>query len=136
MIRVVLDTNVVVSALILQGPVNRLVELWREEKFRLVVSKAIVNEYLRVLAYPKFQLSTEEVKNLMEQEILPYIHPVEVRDVPDIIHEDPSDNHFLACAKAGNCQYLVSGDKHLLSLKHYAKIPIISVSLFLEKLTK
>ena len=130
--RAVLDTNVIVSALILRGPTNQLSGLWQQEKFRLIVSKAVLTEYLRVLAYPKFKLSSEEVKSMIQRELLPFIHPVDVKEVPAAIPEDPSDNEFLACAEAGECHYLVSGDAHLLNLKHYKNIPIVSVADFLR----
>lgn len=136
MILAVLDTNVIVSALILRGPVNRLVSLWRAKKFQLVVSKATMEEYLRVLAYPKFGLSTEEIKTLAASEIFPFIVPVKVHEIPSIITKDPADNIFLACAKAGRCPYLVSGDQHLLSLKKFEKTSILTITAFLNLFTQ
>jgi hypothetical protein len=133
-IKAVLDTNIIVSALIMRGQTNQLVEFWQREKFIPIVCKEIMSEYLRVLTYPKFELSTEEIKNLIESQLIPFTQPVVIRDIPEIIHEDPSDNIFLACADAGKCQYLVSGDQHLLVLKHYKKIPIIPVKMFISKL--
>ena len=126
-----LDTNVIISALILKGPVNRLVPLWQRGKLGLVVSKAVVEEYLRVLAYPKFGLTAGEIKILTARELFPFMLPVKVTEVPKIIHEDPSDNIFLACAKAGKCRYIVSGDRHLLSLKKFESISILTVTDFL-----
>ena len=134
MIRAVLDTNVLVSALILRGPTNQLVPLWQEEKFTLVLSKEIISECLRVFAYPKFKLSSEAIRTLVEMEILPFSEPVQIRHIPEVIHKDPSDNIFLACAVEGKCQYLVSGDHHLLDLKSHRGIPIISTAAFLLKL--
>ena len=134
MIRAVLDTNVIVSALILKGPVNQLLDFWKSGKFSLVVSKHLVSEYLRVLAYPKLGLLAEEIKILVEQELFPFTIPIEVKQIPKIITDDPSDNMFLACAAVGKCHYLVSGDRHLLSLKQYKKIPIITVQAFISQL--
>ncbi len=132
MIRAVLDTNVVISALILKGPTNLIADLWHAKKFKWIVSKAIITEYVRVLAYPKFQLELEDVKRLVQIHILPYVTPVKVDAVPQVITEDPSDNIFLACANAGKCDYLVSGDQHLLVLKRYEDIPIVSTAEFLN----
>lgn len=134
MLRVVLDTNVVISALLFRGPTSQLVECWRDKKFIPVVSKAVVEEYLRVLAYSKFQLSVVEVRSLIERQLLPFAEPVEVTDIPVVIRQDPSDNIFLACAYAGRARYLVSGDRHLLTLKRYRGIPILTVRSFLSKL--
>jgi putative PIN family toxin of toxin-antitoxin system len=118
----------------LKGPVNRVFDFWKSGKFSIVVSKELVNEYLRVLAYPKFGLSAEEIKILVEQELFPYTIPVKVKQIPKIIADDPSDDMFLACASAGKCHYLVSGDRHLLSLKQYKKIPIVGVQTFISDL--
>lgn len=134
MLRVVLDTNVIVSALLFRGVPSQLVGLWREKRFTPLVSKAMVEEYLRVLAYPRFRLSAEEVKALVECQLLPFAHPVRVRDVPAVIQRDPSDDVFIGCAVAGKAHYVVSGDRHLLDLKKYKAIPIISASEFLSEI--
>lgn len=133
LIRAVLDTNVIVSALILEGSVNQLVPLWQQRKFHLIISKAVLNEYLRVLAYPKFQLSSDSIKAILARELFPFVEPVEAVNIPPVIREDPSDDIFLAAAKAGKCHYLVSGDRHLLSLKRYANAAIVSVQSFLRQ---
>ena len=132
MIRAVLDTNILVSALLFRGATSRFVPLWQEKWFVPLVSKAVVEEYLRVLAYPKFRLSMEEVKALVERQLLPFTHPVEVTEVPLVIREDPSDDIFLACASAGEAQCIVSGDRHLLALRKYGKISILSAADFLS----
>ena len=129
-IRALLDTNVFLSALVLRGPTNQLVSQWQEEKFCPVICREILEEYLRVLAYPKFQLSAEEIKRLVEREFLPYAHPVKLKEIPPVIRQDPSDDIFLACALAGRCHYLVTGDHHLLALKTYKGIPIVPVKTF------
>lgn len=134
MLRAVLDTNVIVSALLFRGATGRLVALWQERKFVLLVSKEIVQEYLRVLAYPRFELSVEEVKGLLERQLLPFATPVKAKEILPVVHEDPSDDIFLACAVAGKADCLVSGDRHLLALTTYQKIPIISPSAFFSKL--
>ena len=132
MIRAVLDTNVIISALLFEGTANRFVPLWKKHRFWLVVSKEIIKEYLGVLAYPKFDLSAEEIKSIAANELLPFVHPVRVTEIRPVIQEDPSDDMFLACALAGKCQYLVSGDRHLLALKRYHRTSIISVAAFLN----
>jgi putative PIN family toxin of toxin-antitoxin system len=71
-IRVVLDTNVLVSALLFAGPIGRLVALWRARRIMLLLSKDVFIEYLRVLTYPKFKLSGEEIKAIVE-EYVPHV---------------------------------------------------------------
>lgn len=134
LIRVVLDTNVIVSALILRGTTNQLVDFWKKKRFKIILSKTIFNEYLRVFTYLKFKLTAEEIKLMLHQDLLPFTEPVRVKEEPKIIRADPSDDKFLACAKEGKADFLVSGDPHLLNLKQYEKIPIVSVATFLSEL--
>ena len=130
MLRAVLDTNVIVSALLHRGPTSQLVEAWQRRRFVPLVSRGMVEEYLRVLAYSKFRLTMEEVKMLVEHHVLPYADVVTVRDVPPVVREDPSDDLFLACAVAGRARYLVSGDQHLLALKRFQTVTILPPTVF------
>jgi putative PIN family toxin of toxin-antitoxin system len=131
-IRVVLDTNVLVSALLFAGPIGRFVSLWRERRIVLLLSKDVFIEYLRVLAYPKFKLSGEEIKALVEEYVLPFAEMVTVAEAPGVIREDPADDKFLALAAAGRARYIVSGDKHLLALREYRRVKIVSPREFLD----
>jgi putative PIN family toxin of toxin-antitoxin system len=131
-IRVVLDTNVLVSALLFTGPPSHLVSLWRERRIVLLLSKDVFIEYLRVLAYPKFKLSGEEIKALVEEYALPFAEMVTVAEVPEVLREDPADDKFLALAAAGRARYIVSGDKHLLALREYRRVKIVTPREFLD----
>jgi putative PIN family toxin of toxin-antitoxin system len=130
MIRVVLDTNVVVSALLFRGSTSRLVPLWQSHKFLPLLSKEMRDEYLRVLSYPKFHLTTQEASALFERQLLFFARPVIAKRISPVIREDPSDDIFLACAAAGRAEFIVSGDRHLLALKRYLKSRIVSVDEF------
>lgn len=134
-LRAVLDTNVIVSALLHRGPTSQLLEAWQRRRFVPLVSRGLVEEYLRVLAYPKFRLAVEEVTVLVEHQVLPYAKVVTVREVPPVIAADPSDDLLLACAVAGHARYLVSGDHHLLALKKHHGIAILDPSAFRAVLT-
>jgi putative PIN family toxin of toxin-antitoxin system len=131
-IRVVLDTNVLVSGLLFAGPPSRFVPLWRERRIVLLLSKAVFIEYLRVLAYPKFKLSGEEIKALVDEYVLPFAEMVTVAEVPAVIREDPADDNFLALAAAGRARYIVSGDKHHLALREYRRVRIVTPREFLD----
>ena len=74
--RVVLDTNAVVSALLFSGVSSKLVSLWQNGLITPLLSREILDEYLRVLSYPKFELSEEEIKELIQEEILPFAEVV------------------------------------------------------------
>jgi putative PIN family toxin of toxin-antitoxin system len=131
--RVVLDTNTVVSALLFSGIASRLVALWQSGKITLLVSKPILEEYLRVLAYPKFRLSEGDVKVLIEEEVLPYIKPVRLARRLRVIQQDPDDDKFLECAVYGKAKYLVTGDADLKALRSYRKVRILSPGEFLAE---
>jgi len=130
--QVVIDTNVVVSAILFGGTPGKLIPLWKTGQMRAYISKEILDEYMRVFAYPRFNLSEKEIEYLIYQEILPFFHVIEVRPGPLIIKQDPSDDHFIRCAESSGSNIIISGDQHLISLKNYGKIKIISPSEFLK----
>jgi putative PIN family toxin of toxin-antitoxin system len=132
--RLVMDTNVVVSGLLFDGPPARLVDLGRQGHVRLVLSKSIVQEYLRVLAYPRFELSQTEIKALIEKAILPAAEIVDAAKAPAVIRKDPSDDKFLAAAVAAHAHAIISGDHHLLGLGSHRGIPIRTAADYLAEL--
>jgi putative PIN family toxin of toxin-antitoxin system len=132
--RVVIDTNVVLSGLLFGGVPGNFIPLWRSGHIRPLASSEIIDEYLRVLAYPKFELSEEEINYLLCREILPYFEIVTVKRGRVIVKEDPSDDMFIRCAVAGKAEIIISGDRHLLALKSYGKIKILTPSEFLKQL--
>jgi putative PIN family toxin of toxin-antitoxin system len=90
-----------------------------------------MDEYLRVLSYPKFELSEKEIKELIQEDILPYAEVVKPKRRLRVIERDPADNKFLECAVAGKAAVIISGDKDLLSLGRYRKVSIQSPAQFL-----
>ena len=129
-IRAVLDTNVVVSALLFDGHPSRLTPFWQQRRLLPVISRPVLQEYLRVLAYPKFKLTSPEVRQAID-ELLPYAEVALPRKRLRVIRRDPADNKFLECATAGKAQYLVSGNADLLSLGSFQGIRTVSVADFL-----
>jgi uncharacterized protein len=132
--RVVIDTNVFVSAMLFGGLPGRLVSLWQRNEIVFLISSDVLKEYLRVLAYPRFQLTGDEIKSLIEVEVMPFVEPVRVRTKLRIIDKDPSDNKFLELAVDGKADIIVSSDKHLLELGAHGGIEIVPVAGFLERL--
>ena len=132
--RVVLDTNTLVSALLFFGVASRSVALWQSRRLTVLVSKPIVEEYLRVLAYPKFRLTEAEIRSLIETQVLPFVETVTPRRRLRVVKSDPDDDKFLECAVAGRARYLITGDRDLLHLGSHAKTAIVSVRAFLEEL--
>src|SRR5512137_2855239 len=132
-LRVVLDTNALVSALLFGGEPGRLVSLWERGRIVPLVSKEVLIEYVRVLGYPKFALVPEDIKGLIEEHVLPFAEMVVVDETPGVIPEDPADDKFLALAAAGGPRFLISGDRHLLALGEYRGVEILTPREFLER---
>ena len=133
-VKVVVDTNVLVSALLFGGKPGKLIPLWQRGRIRPLASKEIIDEYLRVFTYPKFKLSEEDVNFLLYHEILPHFEVIEAEPGPRIIRKDPEDDKFIRCALAGKAKLIISGDKHLLARQSYQKVKILSPVDFLRNL--
>lgn len=141
--RTVLDTNVVLSALVFaSGPTARLRQAWQGGQLVPLVSTATVQELMRVLAYPKFRLSAAEQQELLA-DYLPWAEAVAVTNPPPKVPpcRDPSDLPFLHLAVAGTAQFLITGDADLLALAAPATRPrlpfqLITVQAFLDQHTR
>jgi uncharacterized protein len=132
--RVVLDTNIIVSGY-LGGYLEAIIVAWKSGKFTLVVSDAIVDEYLKVLKRPKFKIERVEIDDFSALLIdkAEFVIPLEEIYA---ISTDKTDNKFLEAAVASKVNLIVSGDEHLLELKNFRDIPILSAKEFLEQLKK
>ena len=126
--RVVLDTNVAVSALVFrEGRLAWLREAWEAGRIVPIVSAETVAELVRVLAYPKLKLSEEETKNVLAHYME---HAEAVREagasvrVPEC--RDPDDRKFLQLAYAAKADALVTGDEDLLTLAGKSRVPILT----------
>ena len=131
-IRVVLDTNVLMSALLFKEELSRIVGLWRAGKMVPIISKETFHELRAVLEYPKFSLSRAEIKSLIENEILPFFEVVHVSKHVKGVCRDPADDKFISCAISANADCIVTGDKDLFDLKEYPSIRIIHASDFIK----
>ena len=124
--RVVLDTNVILSALLFKGKLSKIVELWENGSFIPLISKEIFKELQRTLEYPKFHLTKNEIAIIINNYILPYFDVADVSYPVNNICRDEDDDKFLSCAISGGSDLIVSGDMDLLSLKSYKTIKIIN----------
>lgn len=137
-VRAVIDTNVFVSGLFAsQGHTFQLQELWLSGAFELVVSEQILNEIHRTLLKPqiKQRLQLQDGEQALIVELIRQKAAIVTTDRyrTDKIAEDPTDNKFLACALEADADYIVSGDNHLLSLKHFHRIQIVDAAIFIEE---
>jgi uncharacterized protein len=133
-IRAVLDTNVLVSALLFSGPPSQLVSAWQGGHLCPVVSAEILDEYVRVLAYSKFKLTSSEIRSLIQEDVLPFVDTVRAKPISVPTLRDPDDMKFLACAVSARVHWLVSGDDDLLSIGKVESVEIVSVTNFLRHL--
>lgn len=135
-VRVVLDTNVVLSALVFGGGLAGQVRLaWQSGAIEPLASTATVQELVRVLAYPKFRLSPQEQQELLA-DYLPHVLTVRIPYPPPTVPEcrDVMDSPFMHLAVAGKAQVLVSGDRDLLAIagafEKESGCPILTIDAF------
>ncbi len=137
--RVVLDSNVVVSATLVRGGnEDRILRAWQRGAFDLVLSPQILEEMGRVLLHEKLQnfrwMAEDEVISLLQslaEESVLVSGGVTVR-----VSRDPEDDKFLGAAIEGNARYVVTGDKDLLDLKRYRGVQIVRPTTFVRLLRK
>ncbi len=133
--RVVLDTNVLVSALLFgHRSMGWLVDAWQSGRATPLASAQTATELVRVLGYPKFQLSESEREDLLG-EYLPWCEAVVVRgpvDVPDC--RDPADRIFLELTLSASADALVTGDIDLLALDRTLDVPVLTPTAFRTQL--
>lgn len=136
-VRVVLDTNILVSAIITSGtPPDRLCQAWLRGEIELVSSTAQIAELAAVLARPRLQRFVDAgqaaaiVANIGVRALV-------AEELPKVdLSPDPDDNAILAAAIAGRADFIVSGDKkHMLALGKVAAIPIVTAREALERLS-
>jgi putative PIN family toxin of toxin-antitoxin system len=130
--RVVLDTNIFVS-MAFGGQVGKISDAWKASKFTLIISDAILSEYLDVLQRPKLHLTAGTIADLFGriQRRAEFVTPTETVRA---IEADSSDDKFLEAALEGKAIYVVSGDSHLLELKSFRGIEIITAHEFITRL--
>ena len=132
--RIVIDTNVLASAVFFGGKPYQLLQYIMESRVNVVASKEIVDEYEEIVLrlkqkYPAFNTKIPLQDLLARFEIIRVSSEVHVS-------RDPDDDKFLSCAVDGKCLYIVSGDNDLLSIGSYEGIEILTVSDFLNRLEK
>lgn len=137
-IRAVIDTNLFVSGLFAdRGSAYQLQELWVKGAFELAVSEGILREVRRTLTKPsvgkKLRLKKEGIKGIIDLIKEKAVLVTEDLYKTDKIKKDYSDNKFLACGLEAKADYIVSGDNHLLEIKHFHGIQIVDANTFVKK---
>lgn len=130
--KVVLDTNILVSALLFKGVLAGIVDLWKKGRIIPVFSRETFEEFKAVLEYPKFSLKEREIRLIIEEEVLPYFEIVADTDKAGRICRDPDDDKFITCAVSASADFIVTGDRDLLDLGIYKSVRIIDASALLN----
>lgn len=126
MIRVVVDTNVLVSAFIAHGKPGELVIRLLEEH-KIILSRPLLAELTEVLAREKFHVRKAEVEGFLAN-LRKESKFVSSTSHFRVILEDPDDDIIINTAYKGKAEYIVTGDRHLLALKNFKGIEIVSVA--------
>jgi len=130
--RIVVDTNVALSGLLWQGPPNQILEWAREGIVDIVACEETVAELRRVLQYKRFAQRLSTLETNAAEVFAYFMNLVFFVPTPDLIPkeivEDPFDNFFVAMASQNDACLIISGDRHLLDLREYEHIQIVTPS--------
>ncbi|MFH1209698.1 MAG: putative toxin-antitoxin system toxin component, PIN family [archaeon] len=133
--RITVDTNILISATFWKGNSFRIIEKVENKELELVLSKDIIKEFIGVLNYEEIQDKIKD-KNLEMQKTVEDIISISIVIEPqqkfDIIKDDVKDNIIIESAFEGKVDYIITKDKHLLKLKEFRSIKIISPEEFLK----
>lgn len=134
-IKVVLDTNILISAFLFQKQLGTFLDLIENETIIPFFIESTFLEFQTVLKYKKFESAFSKTSLLYQDIVSAIENKSKIIPDPDIIPNvisDIADNYILACALGGKVDFVVSGDNHLLKLKNFKNIPIITPKEFLE----
>jgi putative PIN family toxin of toxin-antitoxin system len=136
-VRVVVDTNTLISGLISRGsPPARVLKRWAEGAITVLVTSDLAAEYQEVLARPAFAaLGTEDERLELLGGLLSLgnVEPVTATERLDVVQRDPDDNRVLECALFGGASVIITGDEDLLALGRFRGVAIVSPKEFLER---
>ncbi len=135
--KITLDTNVLISALIKEGKSRTLLFEVKRRKNELILSKEILAEFIEISRDPKIQrYVNEEDAAMFLRDLASMARIVQIKSEFKVVLEDPDDDIILRTAHDGKAMYLVSGDKHLLKLKRFRKIRMVTVHSMLQVLRR
>ena len=125
MLRIIVDTNVLVSSLLASGPSSAILDLWRNKRFTLISSIDLLNELITTLNRPRIskRISETDAKDLVKllEERALFVAP----EVKIEVCRDPHDDKLLKCAIESKANIIATGDKDLLTLHPFRGIDII-----------
>jgi putative PIN family toxin of toxin-antitoxin system len=128
--RVVIDTNIYISAIFWNGKPREVIDLGRDGKITIFTSLDIENEIVGKLK-TTFKLAEEDVNQIL-LDFSTFTLPIRINKQLIVVRDDPDDNKFIECAVECRANYIISGDRRLLNLKEYEGIKLIKSSEFLK----
>jgi len=134
-LKIVIDTNVLISGIFFSGPPYEILCKWWEGKLDILITKKILEEYKRVgiKLSDKFPgLDIIGILDLIERKS----EIIEIRIKVSNVCSDPDDDKFIECAINGDCKFIISGDKHILSVSGYNEIHVLKPRDFVDKYLK
>lgn len=130
--KIVLDTNVLMSGIFFTGPPYRILDAWRKGTIQIVLSSEIIREYLRVSDELSGKYPAIDVQPIMEL-LVKNSEVIEAEGLPKQVCDDPDDDKFLAAAISGVAKIIVSGDRHLLKVSAYQSIIVLRPKAFVDR---
>ncbi|MEM2089193.1 MAG: putative toxin-antitoxin system toxin component, PIN family [Thermoproteota archaeon] len=130
-LKVVLDTNILISAWLWEGNESKIVELIENGLVIGYTSLQLIQEFEKVMNYPKFRLSEDEIASAIGYYQI-VLRTIEPKTAANIIRDDPADNRVLECALSAKANAIITGDKHLLALGKFKNIRILTSTEFLK----
>lgn len=133
--KIVLDTNVLISGIFFSGPPNQILKAWQEGKITIVASKDIIMKYQRVSHKLSEKFSLTDFEQIL-QLVSIYAEIVDTQGHEVAVCEDPDDNMFISCAIVSKSKVIVSGDKHLLKISGFQDIQVLKPRDFIDNYLK
>jgi len=133
-LRIVLDTNIFISAALLGRVCEEIIKFCRFGKVDVFISRDIIREIEDKLR-SKFLWNNNQIRIFIDS-ILEFCHLIEVNEKIIFVKDDPDDDKILECAVTAKCDYIISGDRHLIKLGAYKNIKILRPADFLFLIRK
>ena len=136
--KVIIDTNVIISALYFGGKPGVILNAWKNHKFNICINQEILQEY-----HNTSERLSSKYKNISQHDVVQFLELLTTHThiIPSLntniqICEDPNDDKFIYCALASGAKIIISGDRHLLDINGYQNIEILKPLNFITKYLK
>lgn len=129
--KVVLDTNILISALGWEGQPRLIFNMAINNDFELIISDKQLEEIIKVLNYPKFSFNYDQKSRFINL-LLEISTLIKLNKIINVIEDDPEDNIIITSAVIGNADFIITGDEHILKLKKFRTISILNARDFIN----